>query len=159
MARRFSDEELSQIEVAYKTSGKAVNALAKEFDLPETTLRRLIKTRGWVQDATGRKRSIVADHFAGSAGGLANGELRQSQEDAAREDIADMQAGLDVARACIRKLGAMIDEADDPRDIKIIVEANKGAIETIRRIRGLDEAPANPIDVSRIERVIVGAPA
>lgn len=141
--RRFTDESLSQIEAAYKAGGKSLNALAKELDIPEPTLRRLVKKNGWVQDAPGRKRKIVSEHFAGVSSGmtnkLTNDEVRQRQEAAALEDISDMQAGLDVARACIRRLGDMVEDASDPRDIKVIVDANKGAIETIRKIRGLDE--------------------
>jgi hypothetical protein len=51
-----------------------------------------------------------------------------------------MRDGLSVARASIRKLLILVEGCEDPKEIKTVVEANKVAIETIRRIRGLDES-------------------
>lgn len=62
--------------------------------------------------------------------------------DEATTDIEDMQAGLAVARASILRLLTLVSELSEPRDIKVVVEANRTAIDTIRRIRGLDDVPA-----------------
>jgi hypothetical protein len=51
---------------------------------------------------------------------------------------------LGVAVKAVGKLNTMIDEASEPKDIKIIVDANKSAMETIRRIRGLDDETKEP---------------
>jgi hypothetical protein len=51
-----------------------------------------------------------------------------------------MRSGLAVARKCIGRLKLVVEVADDPKDIKVIAEANRIAVETIRRIRGLDDA-------------------
>lgn len=149
----ISDDRLSEIEVAYRAGLKSVNALAKEFEIPESSLRRLAKKKGWVQDAPGRKRRIVADHFAGLANGVANGEVRQMQEDAAQADIDDMQTGLDIARNCLSNLLEVSEDCKDPRVIKTIIESNKLAIETIRKIRGLDA----PMDFSNMSDEEVAA--
>jgi hypothetical protein len=61
-----------------------------------------------------------------------------------------MNSGLAVARKCLVKLLDMVDMVADPRDIRAIVEANKSAIETIRRVRSLDskaDVPVMPLAV------------
>lgn len=128
------------IEAQYRAGSPSVNAIAKEFGVDEGTIRNRAKKHGWTRDAEGAKRQIVKSAMSGIPNGIPNSEVRKIIEDEAGQDIRDMQAGLDVARACIAKLGQMVEMVDAPRDVKVIVEANKAAIETIRRIRGLDEA-------------------
>jgi hypothetical protein len=59
--------------------------------------------------------------------------------DEATQDVADMNTGLAVARKSMQKLLAMVDAVDQPKEVKLIVEANKIAVETIRKIRALDD--------------------
>ncbi|MBA5606330.1 hypothetical protein H3H36_13315 [Duganella sp. FT3S] len=76
-------------------------------------------------------------------------KAHQLQADAAAQDIHDMNTGLAVARKVLNRLIDMVDETDDPRDLKVVVEANRAAIDTIRKIRSLDaEAPAAHATVS-----------
>lgn len=75
--------------------------IAKAHGIPEATLRRLAKKYAWVRGAPEIKRRIVADHFAGMTKGLTNDEVRQNQEGAASEDIADMECGLRIHRHCL----------------------------------------------------------
>lgn len=127
------------------SSALSVNALAVKHGIPEATLRREAKKRGWIRGASETKRQMVKDGLAGVSltKVLTNDEVRQINLDEASQDITDMREGLAVARACISKLASMVDGTDNPRDVKVIVEANKAAIETIRRIRGLDDNMAN----------------
>ena len=69
--------------------------------------------------------------------------VTQVQAAAAAEDIEDMNRGLSVARRVLEKLFIVVDRLEDPRDLKVVVEANRAAIETIRKIRSLD-APSPP---------------
>lgn len=141
----------SAIETAYRTGVKSVRSIATEHNVPEGTIRSRAKKHGWTRNPEGTKRELVRAAMAGAQGGFAHTvthaathiAIRESIESEAEQDIADMRNGLAVARGCIEKLKAMVESADGPRDIKTIVEATKGAIETIRRIRGLDE-PAPP---------------
>jgi hypothetical protein len=66
-------------------------------------------------------------------------EIRQAQVNEATQDVQDMNTGLSVARACMNKLLLMVEQVDNPNDVKRIVEANKAAVETIRKIRALDD--------------------
>jgi hypothetical protein len=69
---------------------------------------------------------------------LTNDAVRQLQLDAASQDVADMQMGLTVARACMAKLLLMVEQVEHPKEVKLVVESNKLAVETIRKIRSLD---------------------
>ncbi len=142
-----------QIESAIRdylgSSNLAVTAIADRHGVPATTLRREIRKRGIVRtSAPEQKRRRVEEHFAG---GLADtGQIpRQTDrtvEEEAERDIEDMEDALSVARACIKRLLAIIEGLADPRDIKTVAEANKLAMESIRRIRGLDAQ----VDLSKL---------
>jgi hypothetical protein len=152
--RTFSQPELEAIELDYRAGIKSVNAIAKLHKVPEPTLRRLAKKYAWVRGAADIKRQVVADHFAGVTKGVANDEVRHNQQEAANEDIADMERGLRVHRACLIQLEAAVtgeSGATAPKDIKIITEAAALAIAGIRKIRGLDapiSAEAKDIDAA-----------
>ncbi len=136
--RQIEQATLEQIELAYRAGTKSVNAIAKAFALPEPTLRRMAKKNGWVRGAPEIKRRMVADHFAGVTKGLTNDEVRQSQEDAAGDDITDMERGLRVHRLCLAALQEAAETAKEPKEIKVIVDAASAAVAAIRKIRGLD---------------------
>ncbi|MGZ8317484.1 MAG: hypothetical protein ACXWVD_00135 [Telluria sp.] len=129
----------------FAAGGWSMNALATKHGIPEATLRRHAKKHGWVKGAADVKREMVREALAGGAidealtNDLTNDEaVRQRRLDEATQDVRDMETGLQVARACMNKLLVLVDNVDNPNDIKRIVEANKGAVETIRKIRSLD---------------------
>lgn len=130
----------------FAAGGWSMNALATKHGIPEATLRRHAKKHGWVKGAADVKREMVREAMAGGdqldealTNDLTNDEaVRQRRIDEAMQDVDDMNTGLDVARACMKKLLGMVEQVDNPNDIKRIVEANKGAVETIRKIRCLD---------------------
>lgn len=137
------------LETAYRAGVKSVRAVAEEHGVPEGTIRSRAKKNGWTRNPEGTKRELVRAAMSGAKVSFTHTfthvAMRENIESEADQDIADMRNGLAVARGCIEKLKAMVESADGPRDIKIIVEATKGAIETIRHIRGLDEpAPPTP---------------
>lgn len=135
-------------EVDYRAGTMSVNAIAAKHGIPEPTLRREAKKRGWVKGLSSTKRAMVQDAMSGAdlTNTLTNDEVRQNQLSAAQQDVEDMQTGLAVARSCMRSLLTMAQSAENARDIKTIGEANKVAVDTIRKIRGLDELPTDPAD-------------
>lgn len=156
MSEKKQPSDWIAIETEFRGTATPVLQIAKEHGVTEGAIRARAKKHGWVRDSGKLKRALVGSKLDGVTKSSTNYEVRNLIEEGAERDAQDMRAGLEVSRSCVSRLLEMVATADGPRDIKMIVEANKGAIETIRRIRGLDDAPADPIDVTRIERVIVG---
>lgn len=131
-------------EVDYRAGTMSARAIAEKHGIPEPTLRREAKKRGWVKGLSATKRIMVRDAMAGAdlTHKLTRVQVERRQTEAAAQDVEDMNNGLNVARLCVAALIPMIAASDNPRDIKSIVEANKAAVDTIRKIRGLDDLPA-----------------
>jgi hypothetical protein len=127
------------IEVEYCTTERPVLQIANEFGVTEGGIRARAKKYGWVRNMAAQKRAEVERRLNGITKYESKEQIRTALENAADMDAADMLAGLDVARACIRRLRQSVELTEDPKDIKVIAEANRVAIDTIRRIRGLDE--------------------
>ena len=151
---RISHLDSAAVEAAIKdylsASRPSLNACATRHGIPESSLRRIVKQRGIIRSsAPDEKRQLVAEHFAGNAmaNQVTNDEARQKDVlDEAEQDIADMTDALNVARAVLRRLLAIVNTLVAPRDLKAVCEANKSAMETIRRVRGLDV----PMDFSNM---------
>lgn len=134
-------------ELDYAAGGYSINALATKHNIPEATLRRFAKTNGWIKGSSEVKRDLVREAMAGvpltdeaMTNDLTNDpSVRQLQLDEATQDVQDMNTGLAVARRSMQKLLAMVDVVDQPKDVKLIVEANKIAVDTVRKIRALDD--------------------
>lgn len=137
---------LREAEVDYIAGVSSVNSIARKHGIPESTLRREAKLRGWVRERPETRRHHVALSLAGEtlASEMAN-DVQQVHAAAIAQDVEDMNSGLAVARQVVKKLLPLVELVDDPRDLKVIVEANRAAIETIRKIRSLDEPPPPPI--------------
>jgi hypothetical protein len=142
-------------ELEYHAGGWSINALANKYSIPEATLRRHAKKHGWVRGNVDLKRTMVREAMAGFSldeqvtNDLTITQVRQLRADAASQDVADMNMGLTVARKCMAALLVMCDQVEHPKEVKLIVEANKGAVETIRKIRSLDadDAPEASVTV------------
>jgi hypothetical protein len=96
-----------------------------------------------MRDPEGTKRERVRAIISGAAQSATQDALRNIESEAA-QDAADMRMGLDVARACLARLLDIAAITVDPKDIKTVAEANRIAIDTIRRVRGLDAPDAAP---------------
>lgn len=130
----------AQIEADYRSSDTPVLQLAKKYGVSEGTIRVRVKKYGWVRTPLPLKRALVEQKLIGITNGNTNVvATRKAIEDSADAAAEDMTRGLEVARACVARLGEMVPLCDNPRDVKVVAEANKIAVETIRRIRGLDD--------------------
>lgn len=141
------------IEAEYRGTKTPLRRLADQYGVTEGAIRARAKKGGWTRDAVGLKRSLVANAMSGISQGVTQDELRNCIESEAKTDIDDMQTGLDIARNCLRNLLIVSTDCEDPRVIKTIIESNKLAIETIRKIRGLDA----PMDFSNMSDEEVAA--
>jgi DNA-binding MurR/RpiR family transcriptional regulator len=149
--------DFASAEVDYRAGGWSINALAAKYAIPEPSLRRHAKKNGWVAGNSEAKRELVKEAMAGvplptlqpATNALTSDErVRQVQVSEAEQDVRDMNTGLSVARACMGKLLAMVEQVDHPKEVKLIVEANKAAVDTIRKIRALDEEQGPEASVS-----------
>ena len=137
------------IEGAYRAGIMSLRAIADAFGGSPSGILKKAKQNGWTQDPTGMKREIVKSLIAGISSG-AQGSAQECTKAIiyaeADKDAQYMGDCLGVAVKAVGKLNTMIDDASEPRDIKIIVDANKSAMETIRKIRGLDDVADTPIN-------------
>lgn len=147
--------DFAAAELDYRAGGYSTNALAAKYGIPEPTLRRYAKKHGWIKGNSEAKRELVRDAMAGfpldeslTNGMTSDEQVRQIQITEATQDVQDMNTGLAVARACMGKLLGMVDMVDHPKEVKLIVEANKAAVDTIRKIRALDDDEAPEASVS-----------
>jgi DNA-binding MurR/RpiR family transcriptional regulator len=147
--------DFAAAEIDYAAGGYSINALATKHAIPEPTLRRYAKKQGWIKGTSDIKRELVREAMSGVSldeqvtNALTSDEaIRQIQVDEASQDVKDMTTGLAVARKAMDKLLTMVDSVDHPKDVKTICEANKLAVETIRKIRELDEPEDSSTNVT-----------
>lgn len=134
------------IEAQYRGGSATIAEIASSHGISESYVRGQAKKRNWVRDAEATKRDLVRSAMAGVV------------TTEAEEDVRDMRKGLVCARAALdivaETLGShgQIVQYETPtgeektkinkvdaRDLKTLSECIKINIETIRRIRGLDE--------------------
>lgn len=128
------------IETAYRAGKRSLRDIASDQGISEGAIRKRAKKQGWVRDAASIVRESVKAHMAGA--GAQDGTqtaLRTTIEQATQSGIADMENGLANARLVLWRVAEMLDSITKPSDLKTLNDANAGAIETIRRIRQLDE--------------------
>lgn len=129
------------IEGAFRAGKATLREIAGEHGITEGAIRKKAKQRGWLRDPEGAKRQRVKAIMAGAGTVDGTQYAERTLADEANQDVQDMGLGLQVARACLARLLCMTEEEDlGPKEVKCVAEANKIAIDTIRRIRGLDES-------------------
>ena len=138
------------VEGEYRAGKRSLREIAADHGISEGAIRKKAKAGGWLRDPSGAKRERVKAIMAGAGTQEGTQYATRTLETEAAQDATDMGLGLDVARACLRSLRDMAPMCDNPKDLKVVAEANKIAVETIRRIRGLDDAPVT--DAIVIER-------
>jgi transposase-like protein len=127
------------IEGSYRSGKGSLREIAGEHGITEGTIRARAKKNGWIRDPEGTKRERVKSLMAGVTASVTQDALR-NMEDEAKQDVIDMRMGLEVARQVLARLLDLVGQVAEARDIKVIAEANRIAVDTIRRIRGLDES-------------------
>lgn len=132
------------IEGEYRAGTAPLRAIAGKHGITEGTIRARAKKLGWTRDAAKTKREIVAARMAGVTQEVAQNVMRNI-EDAAALDVADMDRALRINRNCLIALEIAAEKVEEPKEIKVIVEATGSAIESIRRIRGLDDPGAGAL--------------
>jgi len=163
-AKSISDTSPANVEAAIRyflgPEKPSTRQVASKYTIHEATLRRIFKQRGVVRSAAPeQKRQVVNEAMSGirrqdvTQGVTQHDAMRQQIDDAAKEDIDDMQNALDVARSCIRRLKEIVETVSDPREVKAVADANEKAMLTIRKIRGLDA----PVDFSNMSDEEVAA--
>ena len=126
------------VEGDFRAGTKSLRAMAAYHNTSVASIRRKAEKMGWIRDPTGTKRRIVADRLAGLSQDPAQCAMVQI-EDAAAEDVSDMQQGLEGYRNILRAMVKASREVEEPRDAKVIAEALDKAVTGIRTIRGLDD--------------------
>lgn len=126
------------IEGAFRSGHMSIRQIAEDHGVSDMAIRKRAKAGSWVRDPSGAKRAMVKAALAGFR--QSEKHAREIMEREAARDTEDMNLGLDVARKALRRLAEMVEGIEAPREVKVVVEANKIAIETIRKIRGLDDA-------------------
>lgn len=136
------------IEGEFRAGVEPLRAIASRHGVSEAYIRKRAKAAGWSRDPSGTKREIVKAVMAGAHRSAQESAQKSAQvalseiEDAAALDIADMERGLRINRQCLINLETAAETSAEPREIKVIVEATSAAIESIRKIRGLDDPAA-----------------
>jgi len=126
------------IETEYRGTTTSINKMALNHGISDGAIRKQAKKNGWIRDSGELRRSLVKDKLDGITRDSTGYAVRTLIEQSAEQDVIDMSDGLAVARGSIKKLLVMIEICEEAKEVKIILEANKIAIDTIRRIRGLD---------------------
>ena len=137
------------VEGAFRSGTGSIRDIAASHGITDTAIRKRAKAEGWIRDPEGTKREQVKAIMSGVGSHQGSQFAAEIIAREAQQDAADMRLGLSVARKVLGRLETMAELCDTPKDVKVVAEANKIAIETIRRIRGLDEQAAPEIVIER----------
>lgn len=143
MAAISKNVDWVSIEGEYRAGVKPVTGIATAHGISHTAINKRAKANGWARDPGATKRQIVEAHFSGGKSSAVSDKVSsltiETITDAANEDIADMERALRINRHCLLNLEVAAEKAEDPKLLKVIVEATNSAVESIRKIRGLDK--------------------
>lgn len=133
--------------------GASWDALAAEFEIPAGTIREWAGRNGYGRSPTASKRKMVEDlltrpetagQTAGQTASHAVSTGNPEVDASAQEDVRDMRLGLQAARLALKVsamgLKGMADAGEaDPKASKLWSECIAINVNTIRKIRGLDD--------------------
>ena len=103
-------------------------------------IRKRSKLCGWIRDVEGAKRSMVKERMAG-IGATERATERASAILQAEADVDAMvlKSSSAVFSRIIERCGALLDGASEAREVKVISEANRLAVEGYMKVRGLND--------------------
>ncbi|RXJ70771.1 hypothetical protein CS022_22340 [Veronia nyctiphanis] len=153
------------VETEYRKGLESNRKIAKTYGISEAAIRRQAKKHGWVRDNGQVKRERVRAHFAGIALPEVEDQpeaVVEAIEQAASDDIRDMDIGLDNARLALGLVNKTLRDLRaneqacrllmaDAKNLKLLTETNRLNIDTIRKIRGLDEPGGQEREMSEAE--------
>ena len=172
---KLSDATWLKIQKLYEANIVSGVDIAKKYKTTTSTVRSYAKRHGWIKRSKSERAESVAKRLTsnkavqvGEAMSVGIATIDCSVESmvaaAVNQDVEDMNLGLINSRKALKKAGDLMDDiviqsVEDPsqaeqfmkvaaRDLKSLVEVTKTSIETIRKIRGLDEAEENKSDLS-----------
>lgn len=148
--------------------GATWEELAEEFGIAFSTIREWANRNGYHRSPTASKRKLVEDSLAKpetasetasdkpQTASLAGSTGNPDVDAAAQEDVRDMRLGLQAARLALKVsamgLKRMADSGEpDGKATKLWSECVAINVNTIRKIRGLDDAAATNATIT-IER-------
>lgn len=138
----------SEVEAEYLAGIDSIRKIASRHGIAEASIRRKAKEGGWVRNPKGEKARAVANSLA-TNGRKISGAAQSIIDEAVSQDVEDMNLGLASARLALRKIQDRINLEPDDRGLKLLSETIRINIDTIRKIRGLDEKPDTDDDFSR----------
>lgn len=128
------------IEGEYRAGQRSLRDIADEHGITEGAIRHRAKKNGWVRNPSEVVREKVKAHFSGigTTQDATQYALRKIDE-AVSSSIAYLEKGEANAARILDRVAEMLEVVSDPKDLKTLNDANAGAIDTIRRIRQLDD--------------------
>ena len=169
MSRANKTIDWASIAEDYIAGVKGIRAIGREYDVAEGTIRAKAKRAGWIRNPKSVKAKKVKEQMGGKAKAKTVNDkmavfhephqvavslenVDQLVEAAVNQDVKDMNLGLENARKALHKAGLMIDLLDDsegdPRFLKTLADVTKLSVDTIRKIRGLDEVEVKPDELA-----------
>lgn len=135
--------------------GASWRDLAEDFGIPAATIHEWAERNGYQRSPTASKRKLVEDLLTKPETEQTEHQTEQRPvstgnpdvDAAAQEDVRDMRLGLQAARLALKVsamgLKGMADAGEaDPKASKLWSECIAINVNTIRKIRGLDDTSA-----------------
>lgn len=150
----------ADIRADWVSTDKSLRDLSSEYGVPEATIRHRAKKELWgPRNAPKQMQARVNAALAGVAHPVAQcaTSTDEAMANAVDEAVQDMRLGADVGRSILKRIQAWLQPDEEgnvstwqPKDLKVLAEGARCALETIRRARNLDEpgkdAPLLEID-------------
>jgi hypothetical protein len=134
------------IEGAFRSGRGTLREIASAHGITEGAIRARAKKLGWTRDPEGTKREKVKARLSGFTQNTTQ-SVESVIEQEAQDDERDMRLGLRAARLGLQVAAQGLEHmcesgSADAKTAKVWSECIAININTIRRIRGLDEATA-----------------
>ncbi len=136
-----SKEEWAIVDEEYVTGNKPILQIARETGIPESSIRNRAAKLGMLRNQV----TFSAERVT---------ELVETAQEAYSGAI---KTGVEISMNCLNNLRSISETATEPKEIKLITEATKNAVQTIREIAGLDSpqqgGTINNIQINNAEKI------